>query len=44
MSKPGVHKARVSIARLRDALDDKEAEDKAGFRCAECARCLNCKT
>lgn len=33
---PGVHKARVPIARLRDALDDEELGDKSGFRCAVC--------
>lgn len=43
-SSPGVFKARVPIARLRNALDDEESEDKAGFRCAECAKCITCKT
>ncbi|MBZ5782062.1 hypothetical protein K8366_24130, partial [Klebsiella aerogenes] len=40
----GIHKAHVPIAKFRNALDDEEAEDKAGFRCAECAKCLTCKT
>ena len=40
----GTHKAHVPIAKFRNALDDEEAEDKAGFRCAECAKCLTCKT
>ena len=40
----GSHKAHVPIAKFRNALDDEEAEDRAGFRCAECARCITCKT
>ena len=40
----GVYKAHASIAKFRNALDDEELEDKMGFRCAECVKCLTCKT
>ena len=40
----GVYKAQVPIAKFRNALDDEEIEDKLGFRCAECVKCLTCKT
>ena len=40
----GVHKAHAPIAKFRNALNDEELEDKLGFRCAECAKCLTCKT
>ena len=32
----GVFKARIPIARLRNALDDEDPSDRGGFRCAEC--------
>ena len=38
------HKAQAPIAKFRNALDDKEIEDKLGFRCAEGVKCLTCKT
>ena len=40
----GVFKARIPIARLRNALDDEDTRDRGGFRCAECLKCLTCKT
>ena len=40
----GVHKAHAPIAKFRNALNDEELEDKLGFRCAECAKCLTCNT
>ena len=39
-----VHRAQVPITKFRNALDDEEIEDKLGFRCAECVKCLTCKT
>ena len=39
----GVYKAHVPIAKFRNALDDEDSQDKAGFRCADCAKCLTCK-
>ena len=38
-----VFKAHVPIARFRNALDDEDSQDKAGFRCADCAKGLTCK-
>ena len=38
------HRAQVPITKFRNALDDEEIEDKLGFRCAECVKCLTCKT
>ena len=40
----GVFKARIPIARLRNALDVEDSGDKGGFRCTECSKCLTCKT
>ena len=40
----GVFKARIPMARLRNALDDEDSSDRGGFRCAECSKCLTCKT
>ena len=40
----GVHKAHAPIAKFRNALQDEEVEDKLGFRCAECVKCLTYKT
>jgi len=40
----GVFKAKVPMAKFRNAMDDEDSEDGGGFRCAECSKCLNCKT
>jgi len=40
----GVFKARIPIARLRNAVDDEDSGDVGGFRCTECSKCLTCKT
>jgi len=40
----GVFKAKVPMAKLRNAMDDEDSEEGGGFRCAECSKCLNCKT
>ena len=40
----GVFKARIPIARLRNAVDDEDSGDIGGFRCTECSKCLTCKT
>ena len=32
------------MAKFRNAMDDEDSEDGGGFRCAECSKCLNCKT
>ena len=39
-----LHRAQVPITKFRNALDDEEIEDKLGFRCAECVKCLTCWT
>ena len=38
-----VHKANIPIAKYRNAIADQETDDGPGFRCAECAKCVNCK-
>ncbi len=40
----GVFKAKVPMAKFRNAMDDEDSEDGGGFRCADCSKCLNCKT
>ena len=40
----GVFKAKVPMAKFRNAMDDEDSEDGGGFRCAECSKCLTCKT
>ena len=40
----GVFKAKVPMAKYRNAMDDEDSEEGGGFRCAECSKCLNCKT
>ena len=40
----GVFKAKVPMAKFRNAMDDEDSEEGGGFRCAECSKCLNCKT
>ncbi len=32
------------MAKFRNAMDDEDSEEGGGFRCAECSKCLNCKT
>ena len=39
----GVFKAKVPMAKFRNAMDDEDSEDGGGFRCAECSKCLTCK-
>ena len=40
----GVFKGKVPMAKFRNAMDDEDSEEGGGFRCAECSKCLNCKT
>ncbi|XP_023338403.1 uncharacterized protein LOC111709050 isoform X1 [Eurytemora carolleeae] len=40
----GEFKAKVPMAKFRNAMDDEDSEEGGGFRCAECSKCLNCKT
>ena len=39
----GVHKAIISIARMRELVDEDNTADTIMYRCPECCKCVACK-
>ena len=38
-----VLKAKVPLSRLRQVLDERDADDSLAYRCSECLKCITCK-